>query len=77
MEANEKRGRGFELGTIVNKSSEQLERELNSGPSNCKSCALTTQPRCLLLGSLLTGTSPVTIPEIMQDVFRIQLLSCF
>ena len=44
-----KRGRGFELGTTVNKSSWRSERDLNSGPPNCKSGAQTTRPRRLLL----------------------------
>ena len=44
-----KQGRGFELGTTVNNSSYRSERELNSGPPNCKSGALTARPRCLLL----------------------------
>ena len=44
-----KHGRGFELGTTVNNSSYRSERELNSGPPNCKSGALTARPRCLLL----------------------------
>ena len=43
-----KRGRRFELGTTVNKSSSRSERDLNSGPPICKSSALTTWPRCLL-----------------------------
>ena len=43
-----KRDRGFELGTTVNKSSWWSERDLNSGPPNCKSSALNTRPRCLL-----------------------------
>ena len=34
-----KRGRGFELGTTMNKSSKWSGRDLNSGPSNCKSGA--------------------------------------
>ena len=41
-------GRGFELRTTENKSSWRSERDLNSGPSNCKSSALTARPRCLL-----------------------------
>ena len=44
-----KQGRGFELGTTENKSSYQSEWDLNSGPPNCKSGALSTRPRCLLL----------------------------
>ena len=44
-----KHGRGSELGTTVNKSSYRSERDLNSGPPNCKSSALTARPRCLLL----------------------------
>ena len=43
-----KQGRGFELGTTVNKSSYRSEWDLNSGPPNCKSGALTTRPCCLL-----------------------------
>ena len=43
-----KHGRGFKLYSTMNKSSWRSERELNSGPSNNKSGALTTRPRCLL-----------------------------
>ena len=43
-----KRGRGFELETTVNQSSKRSGQDLNSGPPNCKSSALTTRPRCLL-----------------------------
>ena len=42
--------------TTVNKSSYRSGRDLNSGPPNCKSSALTTRSRCLhrfLLSSLL------------------------
>ena len=42
-----KRGRGFELGTTVNKSSKWSEQDLNSEPPNCKSSALTAQPRTI------------------------------
>ena len=42
-----KHGQGFELGTTVNKSSQRSGRDLNSAPPNCKSSALTAQPRCL------------------------------
>ena len=38
-----KRGRGFELTTTENKSSNRSEYDLNSGPLNCKSSALTTR----------------------------------
>ena len=42
-----KHGRGFELGTFVNKSSYRSERDRNSGPPNYRSSALTTsRPRC-------------------------------
>ena len=34
-----KRGRGFDLGTTMNKSSKWSGRDLNSGPPNCKSGA--------------------------------------
>ena len=47
-----KRGQGFELGTTVNKSSQRSEWDLNSGPPNCKSSALTTRLSCLLLCNL-------------------------
>ena len=47
-----KRGQGFKLGTTVNKSSQRSERDLNSGPPNCKSSALTTRLSCLLLCNL-------------------------
>ena len=43
-----KRDRGFELGTTDNKSSQRSERDLNSGPPNCNSSALTSRLRCLL-----------------------------
>ena len=43
-----KRGRGFELGTTENKSSKWPEQDLNPGPPDCESDALTTQPHCLL-----------------------------
>ena len=50
QEANQlaiyKRGRGFELGIAVKKSSKWPERGLNSGPApNYKPCALTARPR--------------------------------
>ena len=41
-------GRGFELGTTENKSSQRSERDLNSGPPIRKSSALTTRSRYLL-----------------------------
>ena len=41
-----KRGPGFEVGTNLNNSVPW--RDLNSGPPNYKSSALTTWPRCLL-----------------------------
>ena len=44
------RGRGFELGTTVNKSSKRSGRDVNSGPMNFTSGALTTRPRCLQVG---------------------------
>ena len=44
-----KHGRGFELGTTMNKSSKWSGRDLNSGPPNCNSGAQTARPRCLLL----------------------------
>ena len=43
-----KHGRGFELGTTMNKSSKRSGRDLNQGPLNYKSNALTTRPLCLL-----------------------------
>ena len=43
-----KRGRGFELGTTENKSSESPERDWSPGPPDCESVALTTRSRCLL-----------------------------
>ena len=42
-----KRGRGFELGTTENKSCKRSGRDLNSGPPNYKSSALTARPRCV------------------------------
>ena len=50
-----KRGRGFELGTTENKSSKRSGWDLNSGPPNCKSSALTTRPRRLLLSHRAFG----------------------
>ena len=41
-----KYGRGFELGTSENKSSEWPERDANPGPRVFESHALTTRPRC-------------------------------
>ena len=41
-----KRSQGYELGTIENKSSKWQELDLNSGPPDCESDALTTRPRC-------------------------------
>ena len=40
-----KRGRGFEFGTTMNKSSQRSWRDMNSRPLNCKSGPLTTRPR--------------------------------
>ena len=40
-----KRSQGYELGTIENKSSKWQELDLNSGPPDCESDALTTRPR--------------------------------
>ena len=42
-----KHGRGFELGTTETKSSWRSGRDLNAGPPDYKSGALTAQPRCL------------------------------
>ena len=42
-----KGGRGFELGPAENKSRQRLGRDLNSGPPNYKSSALTARPRFL------------------------------
>jgi len=57
LEANQlaiyKHGRGFELGTTVNKSSWWSEQDLNSGPPHCKSGALTAQPHCLYVSPSL------------------------
>ena len=39
-----KGGRGFELGTTENKSRQRLGWDLNSGPSDYKSSALTSRP---------------------------------
>ena len=55
-----KRGRGFELGTTVNKSSWRSERDLNSGPPNCKASALTTRPHCLLIATAVSLTPGIT-----------------
>ena len=43
-----KRSREVELGTTVNSISERSERDLNPGPTDFKSDALTTRPRRLL-----------------------------
>ena len=53
------RYRGFELGTTVNKSSEQSGWDLNLGLPNCQSSALTARPCCLLnnLQKLLPGST--------------------
>ena len=40
-----KRGRKFELGTTEHKSSKWPERDLNPGPPDCESDALTTRCR--------------------------------
>ena len=55
-----KHGGGFELGTTVNKSSLWSGRDLNSGPRNCKSGALTTRPRCLLIATAVSLTPGIT-----------------
>ena len=55
-----KHGGGFELGTTVNKSSLWSGRDLNSGPRNCKSGALTTRPRCLLIATAVSHTPGIT-----------------
>ena len=51
QEANQlaiyKRGRGFELQTTKDKSSQRSGRDSNSGPPDYKSGALTIRPRCL------------------------------
>ena len=54
-----KRGRGFEHRTAVNKSNKRSERDLNSGPPNYKSSALTTRPCCRLkVSGPLQGNVP-------------------
>ena len=55
-----KRGRGFELGTTENKSSWRSGRDLNSGPPNCKTTALTARPHCLLIASAVSLTQGIT-----------------
>ena len=42
-------GWGFELRTTMNISSYRSGKNLNSGPPNCRSSALTAWPRCFLL----------------------------
>ena len=42
-----KHGRGIELGTTENKSRERPGRDLNSGPTDNKTSALTSRPYCL------------------------------
>ena len=44
-----KRGREVELGATENNISQWSERDLNPQPTDFKSSALTTRPRCLLL----------------------------
>ena len=48
-----KHGRGFELGTTVNKSSKCSIRDLNLGPLHCKSGTLNARPRCLCVSPSL------------------------
>ena len=76
-----KHGRGFELGTTENKSSKWPERDLNPGPSDCKSDALTTRPRCLpnwqVNRSLPNGLSSICVfgraPKRLVIRLRLQL----
>ena len=42
-----KRKQGVKLGATKNKSSEQQSKELNPGPQEYKSSALTSPPQCL------------------------------
>ena len=42
-----KRKLGVKLGATKNKSSEQQSKELNPGPQEYKSSALTSPPQCL------------------------------
>ena len=49
LHARKPSGTQGKLGATENKSSWRSERDLNSGPPNCKSGTLTTRPRCLLL----------------------------
>ena len=44
-----KHGRGFQLGTTENKSSEWPEQDVNPGPLDCELDALTTQQHCFLI----------------------------
>ena len=62
-------GRGFELVTTVNKSSQRSERDLNSGPPNCKSSALTTRPRCLLVTEKSCAASTSKVERHISDRF--------
>ena len=55
-----KYGRGFDLGTNENKSSEWPERDANPGPRVFESHALTTRPRCYVWW-------PVTQTFLMMD----------
>ena len=61
-----KRDRRFELGTTENKSSKRSGQDLNSGPPNFKSNALTARLHCLLtcLATLLQN-------ELNTDVARL------
>ena len=46
--ANNKHCQEEEQGSTKDKSSNELERELNSWPPDCNCSALTTQPLCFL-----------------------------
>ena len=67
-----KHGPGFELGTTTNKSSQRSGRDLNSGPRNDKSSALTTRPSCRGHDDHLSRTKMTThYNRRLQDITTI------
>ena len=64
-----KSGRGFELGTTENKSSEKLGQNQNSGPPDYKSSALTTQPLCLIIHPMQFRTCAISSSFLISSRF--------
>ena len=64
-----KSGRGFELGTTENKSSEKLGQNRNSGPPDYKSSALTTQPLCLIIHPMQFRTCAISSSFLISSRF--------